>query len=228
MYVIGLTSSSETKINSTEKSRRTQTIQYFLKHNSIRLQVCRNMFYSTLGIKSKMVRNWISGASEHGMQESPDKTSSLRKSAKRSSVTGKRNEERRKLLQKFLDELPKMESHYCRKDTKKLYFESDFSTYQEIYQLYVAECDSKKENGNMKLSYPIFAELLKESNYSIFKPRKDQCDMCMSHKAGNLSDEDYKKHRQQIKKMREEKYNDLQNGEAGLCAVICMDVQAVK
>ena len=47
----------------------------------------------------------------------------------------------------------------------------------------------------MKLSYPIFAELIKESNRLIFKPKKDQCNSCVSHKTYNGSDEDYGKHR---------------------------------
>ena len=78
--------------------------------------------------------------------------------------------------------------------TKKLYFELDFYIYQEFYQLYFAKCDAEKENGNIKLSHPknCFAKLLKQSNYSIFKPWRDQCDMCVSHKAGNLSDQDCK------------------------------------
>ncbi|XP_050322620.1 uncharacterized protein LOC126754569 [Bactrocera neohumeralis] len=121
-----------------------------------------------------------------------------------------------------------MESHYCRKDSKKFYFESDFSSYQEIYKLYVNECESEKENGRLKLSYPIFTQLIKELNYYIFKPRKDQCNLCVSHKVNNVSDELYEKHREEIGKMRAEKQNDIKNAESGLCAVFCMDVQAVK
>lgn len=227
LYVSGLTSISEKK-KSSENSRRTQTIQYYLRHNSSRLQVCRKMFHSTLGLKAKMVRNWITGGGSHGTQDSPDKSLSLCKSSRQLAPQGKHNKKRRAFLEKWLAELPKMDSHYCRKDSKKLYFESDFSTNQEIYKLYVEDCESKKENEDLKLSYPIFAEIMKQSNYSIYRPKKDQCNLCVSHKAKNVSDEDYEEHRKEIEKMREEKKNDIENAEAGLCAVFCMDVQAVK
>lgn len=71
-YVAGLTSFCETKRKTSENSRRNQSISYFLSHNSKRLQVCREMFYSTLGVKEKMVRNWISSAGKHGSQCNPD------------------------------------------------------------------------------------------------------------------------------------------------------------
>ena len=41
-------------------------------------------------------------------------------------------------------------------------------------------------------------------------------------------DEDYGKNRDEIEKMSEEKQNDIKNAEYGLCAVFCMDVQAIK
>lgn len=136
--------------------------------------------------------------------------------------------ERRAFLQKWLDELPKMESHYCRKRTKKLYFEHPFTSQQEIYKLYVDKCASCNESAIKRLSYPVFANIMKKCNYSIFKPRKDECDICISYKAKNVSDENYNKHREEIEKMREEKGNDIMNAHSRLCAVFCMDMQAVK
>uniref|UniRef100_A0A0A1WHP2 Homeobox protein Hox-A1 n=1 Tax=Zeugodacus cucurbitae TaxID=28588 RepID=A0A0A1WHP2_ZEUCU len=59
----------------------------------------------------------------------------VKKNAKLSSVIGQRNKNRRDFLKKLLEELPKMESHYCRKDSKKFSFESDFSSSGDLQAL---------------------------------------------------------------------------------------------
>lgn len=227
-YVVSLVSVVEKKQCYTESSNRTQSKIYFLKKNSSQFQVCRQMFLSTLALNEKMVRNWVNSAGKHATALSPESCSDIRIQSKRSSANGKRNKERRAFLQNWLDKLPKMESHYCRKRTKKLYFEANFTSCNEIYKIYVDECSSNKENVLKSLSYPVFAEIIKESNLSIFKPKNDECDICVSYKAKNISEADYEKHREEIEKMREEKRNDILNAEHGLCGILCMDAQAVK
>lgn len=227
-YIVSLVSIQEKKQCFANPSNRAQSKAYFLNNNSCRLQVCRQMFLSTFGLKEKVVRSWVSSAGKHGTALSPEERSNVRIESKRCSVTGKLNKQRRTFLQKWLDELPKMESHYCRKRTKKLYFEGEFSSYQEMYKLYMDKCASDKENVSKKLSFPVFANMIKESNYSIFKPKNDECDICISYKVNNLSEECYKRHREEIQTMREEKSRDIESAESGLCAIFCMDAQAVK
>lgn len=43
-------------------------------------------------------------------------------------------------LIRFLQTLPQMESHYCRKDTTKLYLETQLQNLNELYRFYYAEC----------------------------------------------------------------------------------------
>lgn len=227
LYVRGLINCIEIKRLTSENSQRTQTIQYFLKNNFNRLQVCRQMFLSTLGVKEKMVRNWITNTGKHGTEFSGELKKNLRVELKRSSVSGQRNQTKRTYLESWLKKLPKMESHYCRQQTKKLYFEASFASYNEIYKLYVDECESEKENANA-VSYPIFVKLVKDLNYSIFHPKKDECDFCVSYKVNNIPHELYEKHREEIEIMRDEKRNDIENAISGLCVVLCIDMQAVK
>ncbi|KAI8116311.1 hypothetical protein CVS40_11589 [Lucilia cuprina] len=90
-------------------------------------------------------------------------------------------------LRKWLEDLPKLDSHYRRQYSKKIYFEADFISYKEIYDLYLASCNENNENEIGSVSFPNFMKLFKISNYALFKPRNDQCDLCLSYKANNLS-----------------------------------------
>lgn len=195
IYVVNLVSLAERKSISSESSRRTQSIAYFLNKNSNRLQVCRRMFLSTLGLKEKMVRNWIRKSEKHGTQLSPQGRKSLRIQKKRCSIRGQRNNIRRDFLENWLTGLPKVESHYCRRDSRKLYFENVFSSYKHIYEFYLSECETNVENKDMKLSYYVVVQTTKKLNYSIFKPKKDECDVCVDDPSGfiyfktNITDE---------------------------------------
>ncbi|KAL3273019.1 hypothetical protein HHI36_014475 [Cryptolaemus montrouzieri] len=68
----------------------------------------------------------------------------------------------------------------------------------------------------------------KKMNIAIHRPKKDQCDLCCSHKVGKLSDEEYNAHIIRKEKARQEKSKDEENAVRGECHVFDMDVQAVK
>lgn len=43
---------------------------------------------------------------------------------------------RRETMKLFLDEIPKLPSHYCRQSSSKLYLQSDIRSHAQLYQLY--------------------------------------------------------------------------------------------
>ena len=68
-------------------------------------------------------------------------------------------------------------------------------------------------------------------NLSLFRPKKDQCDTCVSHEAGNVTDEEWNQHRSSVDAARREKETDKQEamsqeGEKKTL-VVTMDLQAV-
>lgn len=84
-----------------------------------------------------------------------------------------------------------MPSHYCRKQTSRLYLEGPFKNTQEIYNAY----KSKSISDNLLLlSKTLFHQFMKEKKFSIYSPRKDLCDLCCSYKAENVTEEDYAIH----------------------------------
>lgn len=158
----------------------------------------------------------------------PEEKNTLRSVGKRVTKQGKQYEERLNFFKKWLEDVPKLESHYRRKYTRKLYFQSDFKTYTQIYEFYSKDCESHKENGIAPISFPMFMSELNKQNFSIFNPRNDMCDICLSYAAKNVSQEQYDSHRQEIENMREEKINDIENAKSGLSLLLCIDMQAVK
>lgn len=62
VYVLGLIERKETASSTTNQSGRNFTYTYFLRVNDERVQVCKEMFLSTLGLHEKMVYKWIGKA----------------------------------------------------------------------------------------------------------------------------------------------------------------------
>lgn len=94
-------------------------------------------------------------------------------------------------LKTWVESLPKTPSHYCRQQTNRLYLEGPFDTKQEVYDLYVNRCT---EEEMRPLSKSFLFEFLKEKHFSIFQPRKDQCDTCTSYKMKQINEEEYQNH----------------------------------
>lgn len=84
-----------------------------------------------------------------------------------------------------------MYSHYCRKDSKKFHLEGYFGSKMQIFRLYKRHCE---ENNQQALSIFIFWEIFENMNLSLFSSKKNQCNICLSYTAGNIKDEEYKKH----------------------------------
>lgn len=195
-------------------SRRSQTYHYELTG----LPICKKMYLSTLALGEWSVRNWVSG-SENGMTESSENRVSKRK--KRLDI----HLESTQFLRQFLDNLNKLPSHYCRKDTGKLYLEQIFQSYAQLHRVYVGMCH---EENKTPLSVVTLTNTANHMNIALFHPRKDQCDTCFKYKNKNISHEEYNSHIERKNLARSEKVVDKQNAIEGKCHVLTMDVQAVK
>lgn len=227
LYTVGLvskTSIGRSRLQAdTSLTSHKNTIQYHLKSRDGKpVQVCRSMFLGTLGLKEKMVREWLNKNKEFGLRDSPYSIAQKRKLLDKSTDKFKNIEARKAHLNKFLDDFPKLESHYCRKDSSKLYFQTTHTCKRDLYRDYVCKCG---DDDVMALSEKIFNSTLQSLNFSIFKPRKDQCDTCVEYQAGNLEEAVYQEHRKNVEYAREESSLDASKSNTKL---LCMDVQAVK
>ncbi|CAG9837589.1 unnamed protein product [Diabrotica balteata] len=121
----------------------------------------------------------------------------------------------------FLDSLPVMESHYCRSSSQKKYLLAEWQSRQSVYEFYSKDwCKSRKEEPP---SIASFSKTFDEKNFALFRPKKDECEKCVSYRVGQLSEEEFKSHVQRKVEAREEKEKDKKEKQN----VFTADLQAV-
>ncbi|CAG9837767.1 unnamed protein product [Diabrotica balteata] len=216
---------TSTKRNTTENtSRRSNTLQFSLpgndEHgNTLRRPVCRIMFLNTLCLGSFTVQSWVKKG-RYGMHPSQNNANLNRKKTSRVDV-----EMQTRHLDNFLDALPKMPSHYNRKNTNKLFLEPLYKSQSNLYNIYKEYCSSKNTSA---FSMKKFNEVFHSKNLSIHQLKKDMCDTCVAHSVGNLSEELYQQHIKNKDKARNEKMCDKERAVRNECILLTADVQAVK
>ena len=94
-------------------------------------------------------------------------------------------------VRQHIESFPKMESHYCMKDSQVQYLSKDLNIHK-LYELYTEECLKNKESPVNKHMYRKACNT--DYKLSFFKPKKDGCGTCEQHKVGKLSDEEYEAH----------------------------------
>ncbi|CAH1987326.1 unnamed protein product [Acanthoscelides obtectus] len=175
--------------------------------------VCKKMFLATLGIGERCVREWVLNKCLPNMELGIEPA----------LVEPPQDSECTKNVNQFLDSLPKVESHYCRASTRKLYLEPTWNSYRHLHREFINYC----ERQNLRpCSWRLFYKTFKTRNLEIYTPRKDQCNTCV-----NLSQADYDSHVAKKEQARSEKEQDKQeaiSSEAGNSKyVYTMDLQAV-
>lgn len=184
-------------------SRRTYTFQYNLKYNeSDVVPVCKNMYLGTLGLKENMLQNWVKN-STNGFPKICSKINEANTTNIESQPVHRSSLNTRNIfIDDWFNSLAKMPSHYCRKNTERLYIEGPFKDIQDIYNVY-----KKKSNdsGLVCFSKTFFRNYMKERKLSIYSPHKDQCDLCCFYQVGNVGENDYALHIASKNRAREEK-----------------------
>ncbi|BES87360.1 Hypothetical protein NTJ_00165 [Nesidiocoris tenuis] len=199
MYLRSLVSVRPTKIKTTSKdaSRRLYSRTYHLKIKDERVPVCKNMFLNTLGVKDSESNYWIGKFTEFSVptsktsqdiicsQEPSTEIGASRSDSANTSQTRSARLARRRHLLNFLSSLPKLPSHYCRKNSNRNYLQLDIRSYAKLYTIYTDHCEAK---GTNPVSIRLFLQECKAANVSIFIPRKDRCDTCYKYESKNISE----------------------------------------
>ncbi|KAL4705163.1 hypothetical protein ACJJTC_007909 [Scirpophaga incertulas] len=189
--------------------RKSSMIYNLHSNDDRRVRVCKTMFQNTLCITKMTIWNWKKGKEN---TSNNNQNVSARKNPHEAEVES---------LIGFLNSIPKMESHYCRKTTAKLYLLPEWTSKRALYEFYIKDWCATR---NIKpLSIAKFSNTLEIENISLFKPKKDECEKCLSHKIGNIPDTEHKEHIERKNEARIEKENDKNSEEH----VFTMDTQAV-
>ena len=179
---------------------RTRIAKYYLRNSEGELcRVCRDFFCGTFRVSHKLTTNIVSKLSpttgrytaEHGnIGRVPPNLTSLA---------------RIRRVREFIFSIPKVPSHYCRKHSKKLYFEATLNM-MKLYKLYL----ESRYAGEDPVSYNIFVRIIHEwePRLGFFKPKKDQCTMCNNARDHGIKDDEYHAHIDRKEKVRAAKEAD--------------------
>ncbi|CAG4977983.1 unnamed protein product [Parnassius apollo] len=220
VYVRNLVSvyAPQLRSSSSVDSRKNKGFKYFLslKDNAKRVHVCKQMFMKTLCIGQRQLRDWV--------VPSKDVAESFIISQNGNDCNARTQNNASDSIREFFDSLPKVESHYCRSSSSKLYLEPIWnSVHGDLYAEYKKFCSNNKR----RYCVATFEQRkYRKLNLSIFKPRKDQCNKCLAYKNGNINEDEYRSHLKKKETARQNKDNDKNNTEDDVL-VYTMDVQAV-
>lgn len=153
------------------------------------------MFLNTLDVSNGCVQRWKKSQIQNNVTPNNSK-----KQVALSPIS-----ERKKQLNEFLDLLPKMESHYCRKESTKQFIEPLWDSKTALYAFY---CDEMMKKDTNPLSIAIFHQMFEEKRLSIYKRKKDECETCIGFRQGNISQNVYDEHRVKKEIARVEKAED--------------------
>ena len=97
-----------------------------------------------------------------------------------------------------------MPSHYCRKDSTKLYFPSEFKNMCNLHRIYKNNC---RQNEINSMSYQVFRTWFQSVfNIGFHVPKKDKCPICINIKNIEEKSEAEKEKIQQHIKEKYESY----------------------
>lgn len=124
---------------------------------------------------------------------------------------------------KWLNIIPKIPSHYCRAKSARIYIEESFKTKTQMFSVYTQWCSENNVNGVKRTK---FFKILENQKISIFKPRKDRCDICVAYEEGNINKEQFNLHITKKNEAKDAKVNAIRNI-SSKNLVITMDMQSV-
>jgi len=243
IYVCSTVEIKETKQKTTgnNNSKRNSSYFHYLKVHDKRVPVCQLMYLQTLGLKKSEVHYWLANFHENNM---PVKKTSTRfpqeneedseadlfvdedfASTTKPPMKKKRSDQHLLTLTSFFDNLPILPSHYCRKNSKKLFLQTDIKSWSQLYEMYKTKC---LENVEAPMSRFSFDKIKREKNIEIFIPKKDKCDICFSYENKQVSEEVYSKHLAKKEAARNEKHNDKVAAQNEQCHTLCCNLMAVQ
>ncbi|KAL4720776.1 hypothetical protein ACJJTC_017583 [Scirpophaga incertulas] len=199
-------------------SNRGNNFAFYLSIGDNKLLVCKTYFKATLDINDRVIKTVNDKTSDMAILEK-DRRGKHENHAHLDPLV-------EDSIRKHLDSIPKVDSHYCRADTKRTYIEGG-KTVADLHRDYVAECKSKGlPFGNYLAYYKIFCT---EYNMAFFKPKKDQCESYTNYTNATEKDKqimkhDYELHLKEKQLARDQKDQD-KNYTPDTCIVSVYDLQ---
>ena len=134
----------------TVSERRSHSLVYHLRSpgRDKLIKVCKIMFLNTLNLGEWTVRGWVTCLSDSSADESeecpnpnnqverPSTSNDTEPQVADVNMAPPEMATRRANANRFLDQLPKLESHYCRSSSTKQYLEPDWQSFAALHREY--------------------------------------------------------------------------------------------
>lgn len=154
-----------------DNNTRSCAYDYFINEGEGRRRVCQKYLLSTLDITQRFILYTLENT-DGGYAKSDGRVSNGGSNRTNEIVTEHANN--------FIESLPKMPSHYCRKDSKRLYFPEEFRNVSNLYRIYKDNC---RQSEIKAMSFQVFRTWFKKSyNIGFHVPKKDKCAICVNTK----------------------------------------------
>ena len=149
------------------KSKRQFSCIYYLKQGIGKIRVCKTMYIITLSIGEWTALNWQKDFSTSGDE---DTQKDCRDQGRNQKIS--RKPEDKKVLEEFFSSLSKVESHYCRASSTRLYLEPTLTSKLQLglYEFYKE--DWCKEKDVEPLSMCTFSQMFEDANLSLFTSKR--------------------------------------------------------
>lgn len=205
-----------------ENSNRSHNHAFYFTVYGQRHRVCKFFFKSTLSISDRPIRTIIKKRTlcAGGMI-----TSEMRgKHGKHQHV----DDGIKQGIREHILSIPKIESHYCRRNSSKEYIEGGRSL-ADIHRDYIEICKSRNQPY---ANYLMFSRVFNnEFNIGFHSPKKDQCETCIEYVNASENEkpnliEKYEQHLKEKDLAREEKLKDKQDEFENTVTAV-YDLQAV-
>lgn len=158
------------KVTDDGKIDKKSSYSYNFVKNNNKIRVCKNFFLKTLCISNGPVKTIFQNRSEYtGTFNGVDKRG-------HKIPLNKTSEEWISKIKLHIESFPTMESHYCRKDSKKKYLDPTLiiaKMYELFQNLYKAQNNLPKEHVYRNIFCTHY-------NMSFFTPSKDKCLTCIN------------------------------------------------
>jgi len=196
-------------------NRKKVSYSYYFTIDGTDTRICKEFYLKTLDIDEKRIRNSHCSKNECGIPMP----------YRRGKKQHTKFVDTKDFIRKHIESIPKVESHYCRRNTKKEYFSAELNL-KILYEEYTKKClEAGQQPAKEHMYRTIFNH---EYNIEFHQPKKDRCDTCEIFKMNKNPTEEEAitnaAHLESKGKTREERAKDRLDKTT---CVVCFDMQNV-
>lgn len=203
-------------------SNRGNNHAFYFSIKGTKFRVCKMFFKSTLAITDRPIRTVI--------QKQTYNTEGMITPEQRGTHDHHYHvdDDVKNGVRSHINSIPRIESHYCRKDSSREYIEGG-KTVAQLHRDYVGIC---KENNKPYANYLMYNRIFNEEfKIAFFIPKKDKCGDCVSYEIASAEEKkklkvNYDTHLNEKELSRKEKEKDKEDKRDNVVVAV-YDLQAV-